>query len=297
MDNNYDIYVTGSRPLSLASDIQKFRWGRLHHPLPPRGTLVNSELILQLAANDLGESWNPIYCPWNWDANLPYNWCSEYNAWIIGKATGDRYIQNPEGNSTNTETMVDYFRRVSRYITAATYSWQDLMDNSNLIKPGYYTKINRSGHSTFFVHWCKSESDPTIVEFKNSGNSYKKYFMALGGNQQEKFGTTLGQGRIVALAIYSFNRRGPSGEGGVDPGNDRTWGEIVWEKDLQYTGKRQRGNDWEESLDGFGDTARFFQLTTTPPIREIEDVGDYYVEDLIRRIDYIDAIRGLTAKR
>ena len=182
--------------------------------------------ILYWAASDIGQTWSPRYGKWNPDSppshhGSPRDWCSEFVNYTIARASRGRVIPFDFGENINTDAWQYYFESRGRYIRPTGTSYRRLGD---LVRPGFYVRLNDGGHSTIFVCWCKKNKDLTSFDPGQDTN----YFLAIGGNQDQ---------HRVWVSQYAVSRtnHGLHGRSG-----------IVWKPD-----------PWSTFEDGFGDTSHF----------------------------------------
>ncbi len=230
------VTVTAFKPVCLWNYIRDYRLNLIKYKYASNRGPAHASRILELAANELFQAWSPKYCPWNWEKNRPNYWCSEFYCYVLRKASHGIWDWNENLEDFASNWVTDNFKALDLYYEPRNTVYEDLGD---LILPGDYAKIKRSGHSTMFVTWVKSPVDRTPVDFDPSleGN----YFLAIGGNQRTE---------IVNISVYSLYN---------DPsriGRD----EIVWVDSDANHGDYDNFTD-DEDYDGFGNTHALLELT------------------------------------
>jgi len=248
IDQQYGNRTIGTLPLK--NDVLS---GRKHYAFQSSRI---SNRVLAAAAGEVGKSWSPKYgCGWDWANGAPGWWCSEFVDWVLRRATN----LTPPVDGINTDTLAKFFlglsadgydrERASRFVTpnetvriydcdyddrrnpdsecfgrppvfsglnSKHTPWDDL---GSAVRAGFYAKIKRGGHSTFFVKWVDG------FDRRRPTNS----FWGLGGNQ----------GNRVQLSIFNVTTTGPWEAGNTN--------HIFWDSHASAFG--QRGYP-----DGFGDT-------------------------------------------
>lgn len=206
--------------------------------------------ILEVAALDIGQAWDPKYSPWRFDtnANEPYAWCSEYFTWALNVATDGRVDIHTGNQNYVTDDIAQFFQENYRYYTAKDFPYEEL---GRKIKPGFYTKVGRSSHSTLFIGWCDEKGNPTDFNPNPPKPDGLNYFMAIGGNQSR---ASRGSQKLNVVSInkYSIAKYPPAKSVSKDD-----WARIIWVDNERFLGVNVNGNSWETNLDGFGNTHNF----------------------------------------
>lgn len=227
-----------------------------------------------LTATKFGQAWTPEYGPWPDGDSVPKVWCSEYIAYVLSSQSKGRYNPNPALESLKTTDLLAFFHSHNAPIIDASNTLYEEL--GNIIKPGFYVKLNRGGHSTLFVDWVDENGNPT--EFKPEEMNH---FMTIGGNEGRG-------GTITTTQRNSISKEAFYGVPQFDTSNPGDWPNIVWENNEDYTGAGNNfdvGLSIDTNLDCFVNLSQFSSL--------VKSFRYLFEADFEMPFEYIDNLKDL----